>query len=375
MTVLALVSDAYGSRGGVAAVNRDLFAALAAGGHRIDVISRAPLDEAVPALPPGVRFDARSTGGAVAFGRAFGSALVRGRYDAVFCGHLHLAPFAALAAARAGVPYVLMVHGIEAWGPPHWPDTQRPAVMAATLAAARRATVVVAPSAFSLDRFARRARLRPGRGAVVPNGVDLTAFAPGPRRADLVARHGLTGRRVVMTMARLNRAEHYKGLDEVIAALPALGDDVTYLVCGTGDDRPRLDALAQAAGVGDRVVFAGYVPEAEKADHYRLADAFAMPGRGEGFGIVYLEAMACGVPVVASSADASQEAVQGGALGFVVDPDDPDAVREGIRSALAAPKGVPPGLEHFSQARFGERWRAVFAPFVPPARQATHSAR
>ena len=106
-------------------------------------------------------------------------------------------------------------------------------------------------------------------------------------------------------------------------------------------------------------MFAGYVPEAEKADHYRLADAFAMPGRGEGFGIVYLEALACGVPVVASSADASQEAVLGGALGSVVDPDDPASVVSGIRDALARPEGVPPGLDHFSQAHFAERWHAV----------------
>ena len=365
MTLLALVSDAYGSRGGVAAVNRGVFAALAADGARIDVLARAPLDEPPSPLPPGVRFDERSTGGAGAFLRALAPVVARGAYDAVFCGHLHLAPLAALAAARARVPFVLMVHGIEAWGPPHWPDTQRPAVMALTLAAARRAAAVVAPSAFTLGRFERRARLHPGRGRVVPNPVDLSDFTPGPPRADLVERYGLAGRRVVLTMARLNGAEHYKGHDEVIAALPGLGDDVTYLVCGGGDDRDRLEAVAQATGVADRVVFAGYVPEGEKADHYRLADAFAMPGRGEGFGIVYLEAMACGVPVVASSADASREAVLDGALGIVVDPADPAAVREGIRSALRTPKGVPDGLDHFSRARFDDRWREVFGGLAP----------
>jgi len=82
-----------------------------------------------------------------------------------------------------------------------------------------------------------------------------------------------------------------------------------------------------------------------------------MPGRGEGFGIVYLEAMACGIPVVASSADASREAVQGGELGVVVDPDDPADIRQGIRGALDVDRGVPDGLEYFSYDRFADRWQ------------------
>ena len=98
----------------------------------------------------------------------------------------------------------------------------------------------------------------------------------------------------------------------MLPALAADVPDVAYLIAGDGDDRARLEKKAAALGVADRVVFAGYVPEEEKADHYRLADAFVMPGRGEGFGIVYLEALACGVPVVASSLDASREAVRDG---------------------------------------------------------------
>jgi glycosyltransferase involved in cell wall biosynthesis len=85
-------------------------------------------------------------------------------------------------------------------------------------------------------------------------------------------------------------------------------------------DRRCLQEKARSLGVHGRVVFAGYVPESEKADHYRLADAYVMPGRGEGFGIVYLEALACGVPVVASEVDGSREAVREGALGILVDP-------------------------------------------------------
>ena len=83
------------------------------------------------------------------------------------------------------------------------------------------------------------------------------------------------------------------------------------------------------------MVFAGFVPEEEKADHYRLADAFVMPGRGEGFGIVYLEALACGLPIVASSLDASSEVVLNRSFGRVVNPDRPQELKAACVDLLA----------------------------------------
>ena len=363
MTLLALLTDAYGGHGGIAKVNRDLLAAVIEHDavERVVVLPRSH-PEGAEAAPAGVEVRAEAAGGGAAYVRAAGAEALRGGYDGVFCGHLHLAPLAAVAAARARVPWLLLVHGTEAWGPPHWPATQGPLAMRAALAAARRADAFVAVSDLTRRRFAARLGISPERGTVVPNSVDVSDFGPGPKRPDLLDRYGLHGRTVLMTLARLSPAERYKGVDEVMEALPALArdvPDVAYLVCGGGDDRQRLEEKARALGVADRVVFAGYVPEDEKADHYRLADAFVMPGRGEGFGIVYLEALACGVPVVASSADASQEAVLGGALGAVVDPDDPASVVSGIRDALGREKAVPAGLDHFSQGRFVERWQAV----------------
>ncbi|MEM6287897.1 MAG: glycosyltransferase family 4 protein [Bacteroidota bacterium] len=363
MRLLALVTDAYGGHGGIAKVNRDLFDALLADDafDAVEVLPRV-VPEADLDVPPGVVHRPEAGGGLGAFGRTLLDATAAGGYDGVFCGHLHLAPFAAVAAARAGVPWLLLIHGTEAWGPPHWPPTQGRLGTAAMTWAAKRAPAFVAVSDLTRRRFAARIGVPVERGTVVPNSVDLGAFGPGPKRPDLLERYGLEGSTVLMTLARLSAAEQYKGVDEVMEAMPALLEDLpdlAYLICGSGDDRDRLEAKAASLGLGDRVVFAGYVPEAEKADHFRLGDAFAMPGRGEGFGIVYLEALACGVPVVASSADASHEAVRDGRLGEVVDPGDQASVREGIRNALARPKGVPEGLEYFSQERFAERWRTV----------------
>ena len=115
--------------------------------------------------------------------------------------------------------------------------------------------------------------------------------------------------------------------------------DLVYLIAGDGDDRSRLESKTRALGLDSHVVFAGYITEEEKAAHYRLADAFVMPGHGEGFGIVYLEAMACGITVVASKADASREAVCNGELGIFVDPKNPEELRDGILNLLAQPRG------------------------------------
>ena len=363
MRLLALITDAWGGRGGIAKVNRDFLAAFAE--HpAVDEVVVLPrvVTEAPSPTPPGIDFRAGAAGGAAAFLRAFVAEVARGGYDGVVGGHLNLTPLAAVAAARARVPWFFVVHGVDGWGPEHWPASYGAGREAAVRWAVRRADAFVSVSDLTRQRFSQWMDVPAERGTVIPNSVDAGAFGAGRKRGDLLDRYGLRDKTVVMTLARLSAAEQYKGVDETMEALPALTDefpDLAYLVCGSGDDRARLEAKAAALGLADRVVFAGYVAEEEKADHYRLADAFAMPGRGEGFGIVYLEALACGVPVVASSADASREAVRDGELGVIVDPDDPASVVEGIRAALHRPNGVPDGLDYFSQARFDERWRRV----------------
>jgi len=263
----------------------------------------------------------------------------------VVCGHLFLLRSAVFAGRLSGAPLHGIVHGIDAWTPPRRRTIRR---------LVPRLDGFLAVSTFTKDRFLSWADLPPGSGHVLPNCVDLERYTPGERPAYLAKRYGLGDRRILLTLARLDANERYKGIDEVLAVLPEL-PDLAYLVVGDGSDRARLEAKARGLGLAGRVVFAGYIPENEKTDHYRLADAFVMPGRGEGFGIVYLEAMACGVPVVASQADASREAVLDGRLGEVVDPDKPAEIAAGIRRALARPRARVEGLEHFSLVAFTMR--------------------
>src|SRR6185312_6414951 len=138
-------------------------------------------------------------------------------------------------------------------------------------------------------------------------------------------------------------------LPDLVGEDPAL----VYLIAGDGSDRDRLQDKVRRLGLEHHVRFTGMVDEAEKADHFRLADAYVMPSRGEGFGFVLLEALACGIPVVASKADGGREAIRNGELGILVEPGDRDDVKRGIRAALRMARGsVPPGLEAFSFDRF-----------------------
>jgi phosphatidylinositol alpha-1,6-mannosyltransferase len=360
MRLLTLVTDAFGGRGGIAKFNRDLLASLCSHPATMEVVAlpRVMTEPVTRPMPDRLSYHPEAAGGKAGYARAVVQRLLTGgRFDGVVCGHLNLLPLAALAAAWKRAPLLLITHGIDAWQPP-----QGGGMATLTRRAVARVDAFVAVSAFTKKRFLAWSGLPEECGFVVPNCIDTSGFGPADKRADLLARYGLEGKRVLLTLGRMSAAERYKGFDETMEAVAALASDhpdLAYLICGDGDDRPRLEQKATDLGIIDRVVFAGYIPEAEKADHYRLADAFVMPGRGEGFGIVYLEALACGVPVVASSRDASCEAVRDGLLGEVVDPDDPASVRAGILNALATETGVPEGLSYFSFELFRERWHGV----------------
>ncbi len=228
-----------------------------------------------------------------------------------------------------------------------------------------RADAVVAVSRFARDAVVRLMGEESGKVALIPNGVDLARFGPRPRRADLVARYGLEGRRVLLTVGRLSER---KGMDRVIEALPRLRaalPDLVYLLVGEGPYRASLEALAASMGVADAVVFAGAVPPEELVDHYAVADAFIMANRTlengdtEGFGLVFLEANACAVPVIAGCAGGSVDAVTDGVNGLVVDGDQCEPIAAAVlrllgdavlRSAL-----VHEGLEVAARSGWSER--------------------
>jgi glycosyltransferase involved in cell wall biosynthesis len=359
--MLMLVGDAFGGWGGIAKFNRDFLSAVAshAATTEVVVVPRQIVGP-VGTLPDKLDHRARAARGASSFlAEVARLAAAGGRFDAIVSGHINLSPVAWAMGALKGAPVVMIVHGIDAW---------RPTSRAIANLAARRIKGVIAVSRTTLSRFESWAGTKGAGAFVLPNTVSLGRFQPGRRSDDLLDRYGLRGRTVVMTLARLDASERYKGVDEVLGVLHDLAEaipDVTYLIVGDGTDRQRLEAEARRLGVAERVVFAGRVDEERKADHYRLADAFVMPGRGEGFGIVYLEALACGVPVVGSVLDGSRDALLDGRLGVLVDPNDRADLLRGIREALRRPKGeVPALLSEFSEDRYVERVHAILDAIV-----------
>jgi phosphatidylinositol alpha-1,6-mannosyltransferase len=343
MKVLALVTDAFGGDGGIARFNRDLLGAIAAMPRveRVDVLCRhAP--RRPEALPPKLTLSS-ARGGRAGFAlRVLAGALGGRRHDLVLCSHLNLAPVAALAAAFARAPLWVQLHGIESW--------QRPGPLRAR--AVERATLVSAVSRYTRRRFLEWAGMEPHRVRVLPNTVE-PRFAPGPKCAELAGRLGLRGKRTLLTVGRLAASERYKGHERVIAALAQLAPDICYLIVGDGDDRARLEALAREQGVGARVVFAGAVPHDDLPEYYRLADAFVMLSSGEGFGIVYLEAAACALPVLGSREAGAVDALADGAIGDFA-PADAAGLVEALGAVLERAPADPRRVERFARERFAQ---------------------
>ncbi len=160
-----------------------------------------------------------------------------------------------------------------------------------------------------------------------PEGIDPGRLAKvdAEARSRIRARYDLNGRPVIMTVGRLVER---KGHDMIIRALPHVLKDVPdamYLIVGRGSMEARLRALAREMGVEDRVVFCGFVPDGELMAHYQACDVFAMPNREvsgdtEGFGIVFVEAGACGKPVIGGRSGGPVEVIEDGVTGFLVDP-------------------------------------------------------
>ena len=347
---LALVTDAWGGRGGIAKFNRDFLAALAdlPDCAQLVVLPRA-VPEAADGVARGVRFATAAAGGKLRFVAATLRELASGPFDLVFCGHVNLAPVAAAASACVGARAMLVIHGIEAWQRPGNPLVR---------AGVGRMGRVAGVSRFTLERFATWGRVPADRFHVLPNCVDASRFSPGPRPRALARELGVEGRTVLLTLGRMEAAERAKGFDEVLEALPAIREripDTVWLACGEGSDRARLQEKARALGLAGHVVFTGAVPEAMKPDYYRLADAFVLPSRWEGFGIVLLEALASGLPVVGSAVDGSREALLEGRLGELVTPGDAAALAAAVERALQRGRHVPAELAQFSEAAFRQR--------------------
>jgi phosphatidyl-myo-inositol dimannoside synthase len=350
--VLFLSPGAYGINGGIGLYNRDVAEAFVESDAEaiVDVLQRQGSGEPGPSSSR-VHVDGAATAGMAAYVIA---ALKRvfTRNDLIVCGHIYLLPLAVIMKVLTGAPLVLLAYGLDVW--------TRPTRFGGRLL--RFCDRVWSISEITLERMNDWAKLPRSQYGLLPNAIHMDRYSTSPDPERLRERLNVSGKKVLLTLSRLPGFDRYKGVDEILEALPQVlftHPNVAYIVAGDGEDKPRLEAKARELGISQHVIFYGYVPEDEKADFYRLADGFVLPGRGEGFGFVFLEALACGTPCLGSTIDGSREALLNGELGILTDPRDGDAVLNGIRKLLDAKKGVPAGLAYFDWAHFKERMKKL----------------
>jgi len=344
-TVLALVTDAFGGRGGIAQYNRDFFGALAAT-RVISAITILPRHAPDPPVTRGEIIQAPPRSSRLVYAISAVLTAVRQQTDIVFCGHLYMVTLAWLIARLKGAKLVVQMHGVEAWSRPS----------RVKQAATESADLVLCVSRYTRACVVGWAAIAPERVVVVPDTVG-DRFVPGDR-SPLRGSMRIEDKRVLLTVARMDSRERGKGHDRVIAAIPSLvskGYDIVYLVVGEGDDQGRLEALARETGVGGRIRFLGAIPQQHLPEAYRLSDLFVMPSTQEGFGIAFLEAMASGTPALGFDVAGARDALGEGELGTLISEKDnlPDAIAQ----LVAKPAPDPNALSQAVRARFG---REVF---------------
>lgn len=252
-------------------------------------------------------------------------------------------------------PYLSWIHGIEVW------DRSR----GDRVRAARRASTLVSNSHYTRDR-AQRIHGGFSRARVCWLATEEDTGPPG--------RPTQPNRPTVLTLGRMD-TDGYKGHEELIRTWPQVlreVPDAELLIVGGGPDRPRLENLAQECSRAGRIRFEGFVPEDRMADVWSRACVFAMPSRGEGFGLVYVEAMRQGLPVVASAHDAGPEVNIDGTTGFNVNLDSPEELPRRLVQLLRDPAearalgeaGRRRWIEHFRFSRFKERFVPILDEFL-----------
>lgn len=238
-----------------------------------------------------------------------------------------------LIARLTGRPLVVYAHGEEITS---WRDPRKIKAMRFVY---RRADRIIANSDFTRSELLKLG-VHPERITLISPGVDIERFTPNLPAAHLRTSIGMqSGQMLILSVGRLSRR---KGFDRIIQALPSLighGIDAHYALIGIGEDRDYLARLARDLGVADRVHLLGHVSPEDLPLWYNACDVFAMPNRvingdTEGFGMVFLEAAACGKPSLAGDAGGTGAAVEDGVTGYRISGEDPEQITKTLSELL-----------------------------------------
>lgn len=254
---------------------------------------------------------------------------------------------------RPKTKIVLIAHGIEVWRPyARW-----------KIKLMHKLDLILPVSHFTKEKMKGLYGLPEKKFSVMNNCLDPFLEKPlvQGKAPHLLKRYGLEkDNQVMLTVSRMVDTEQYKGYDRVLEAMPALipqHPKLRYLLVGRYDDaeKKRLDAIIYKLGLEDKVLFTGFVPDADMPYHFNLADLFIMPSEKEGFGIVFIEAMYYGLPVIAGNKDGSVDALCNGQLGTVINPDNPDEITQSVKKILEDPQAFKPDRTKLHE-QFSYEW-------------------
>jgi len=229
----------------------------------------------------------------------------------------------------------LIAHGIEVW---------RPLSVLKNIFL-KRCDKIICVSNFTKQQMIKRHKTDAALCEVLNNAVDPFIKLPEtftkPDR--LLNKYRLLNTTpVIFTLTRLASTEQYKGHDHVIQVISKLKDKfpaIKYILAGQYDHKEeiRIQKLISGAKVDEQVILTGFIAEEEIPDYFLLADLFVLPSKKEGFGIVFIEAMACGLPVICGNADGSVDAICNGELGTAINTDDLAELEKAITEYLNSP--------------------------------------
>lgn len=243
------------------------------------------------------------------------------RYDIVVLGHINIAVIGTiLKTLFPKKKLILVTHGIEVWTPL---DGAKKKVL-------QLADKILSVSSYTQNKLMELHKIGKQKIHVFPNTIDPYFDIPeGTERQEwLRDRYGIKKDQFLLyTLTRLSSNEQYKGYDKVIIALSEVVKQypgVRYIIAGKYDEKEKelVDVLVDKHGLNDNVRLIGYIDEKELVAHYQMADLYIMPSKNEGFGIVFIEALVSGVPVIGGNCDGSTDALLGGKTGTLVNPDD-----------------------------------------------------
>jgi phosphatidyl-myo-inositol dimannoside synthase len=288
--------------------------------------------------------------------------------DIVLVSHINLLAAGYLVKKLSPRTKVFMLaHGIEVWSPLSWRKQKM----------LHSCDAIISVSSFTSETISKVQGVGKEKCAVLNNCLD--PFLPPPsfagKKERLLKRYGFSATdTILMTLTRCSSKERYKGYDKVIEAMSSTrlkNKAIKYLIAGKCDaaEKRYLQKLVREAGLVGAVIMPGYIPGEEVEEHFAMADIYIMPSRGEGFGIVFIEAMYYGLPVIAGNADGSADALQQGRLGQLVDPMDAEAIAEAISRVCANKSAFIPDrkllLQHFSYETYKENLHSILGHYSP----------